>query len=219
MKKLLGVSILCVASAATAQSKMPPELFAKLAADWYVTDQCAFKGRIKPETAAYGKHLLRQSLDKYQADMAEFARLVEALRKRLNNGLSNTNICNTMAVEIEEIRLQVAAAEVKVQANDEQQRRDAQVKAQLEQQQRQEAQAQAQLEQRRRQEEALAARMEAHRQQQEREADAADKRREMEAITQQFNQIGKQFRDFGNSVQPRTTNCVRTIMGANCTSY
>lgn len=202
-----------------AQSKIPPELFAKIAADWYVTDQCVFKGRIKPETAAYGKHLLRQSLDGYQADMAAFARLVEALRQRLNNGLPNTNICNTMAVDIEEIRLQVAAAEVKVQANDEQQRRDAQVKAQLEQQQRQEAQALAQSEQRRRRDEELAARMEAQRQQQEREADAAYKRREMEAMTQQLNQIGQQFRDFGNSVQPRTTNCVRTMMGANCTSY
>ena len=202
-----------------AQPKMPPELFAVIAADWYVTDQCAFKGRIKPETAAYGKHLLRQSLDNYQADMAAFARLVEGLRKKLNNDLPNTNVCNTKAVAIEEIRLQVAAAEIKAQANDEQQRRDAQVKAQLEQQQRQEVQARAQSEYARRRDEELAARIEAQRQQQEREADAAYKRREMEALTQQFNQIGQQFRDFGNSVQPRTTNCVRTMTGANCTSY
>ena len=198
---------------------MPPELFTKIAADWYVTDQCVFKGRIKPETAAYGKHLLQQSLDEYQADMAAFARLVEALRQKLNNGLPNTNICNTMAADIEGIRLQVAAAEVKVQANDEQQRRAAQVKAQLEQQQRLEAQARAQSEQRRRQGEELAARMDAQRQQQEREADAAYTRRDMEAMSQQFNQIGQQFRDFGNSVQPRSTNCVRTMLGANCTTY
>ena len=205
MKNLLGVSILCVASAVMAQSEMPPELFAKLAADWYVTDQCAFKGRIKPETAAYGKHLLRQSLDTYQADMAAFSRLVETLRKKLNNGLPNTNICNTMAVEIEEIRLQVAAAEVKVQANEEQQRQDAQVKAQLEQRRRQEAQVQAQLEQQQRQ--------------QQLQANAAAERREIEGMTQQLNQMGQQWRDFGNSVQPRTTNCTRTMMGANCISY
>ena len=201
MKNLLGASILCLASAAFAQSEIPGELFAKLAADWYSTEQCAFEGRIKPETAAYGKQLLRQSLDKYQVEMDVFSRLVGLIRQKQKNGLPNANVCNVIAVEIEEIRLEVAAAEAKVQADAEKQRRDAQVKAQLEQKQRQEAE------------------MEAYRQQQIRAADAAFKNQQMEAVTQQIDQMGQQFRDFGNRVQPRIINCNRTTMGASCVSY
>lgn len=115
MKNILGAIILGAAFAATAQpKKMSGELFAKIAADWYLTDQCTFEGRIKPETAAYGKQLLRQSLDNHEEDMARFEQLVEALRKKQNKRLPDPRVCNTLAMQIEEIRLEVANAEAKV---------------------------------------------------------------------------------------------------------
>jgi hypothetical protein len=82
VKYLVGAGILSFVCAASAQSKMPLELFAKIAGDWYATEQCAFEGRIKPETAAYGKQLFRQSLDEDQADMELFGRLVEGLGRK-----------------------------------------------------------------------------------------------------------------------------------------
>ena len=114
-------------------------------------------------------------------------------------------VCNTIAMQIEDARLQRSTAAQADAELEQRQRRDAQVKAQLEQQQRREAQVKAQLEQQQRQ--------------QQLQANAAAERREIEGMTQQLNQMGQQWRDFGNSVQPRTTNCTRTTMGANCISY
>ena len=101
-----------------------------------------------------------------------------------------TSVCNSIAMTVADIRLQRSTAAAQAQSRGEQ-----------EQQQRQ------------------AAQIEAQRQQQEAAANAASKRDQAQQMTEQFNQIGQQFRSFGNSVQPRTTNCVRTFMGANCTSY
>ena len=166
----------------------------------------------------FRSQILREAQERFEVDKVHFNRLLEELAKKYPKGF-DPKVCNNIAMEIEDLRLQRSTAAAKAQAQLEQQRREAQAQAQLEQQQRREAQAQAQLEQQSRREVQMAAQMEAQRQQQELEANAAYRRREMEAMTQQLNQIGQQFRDFGNSVQPRTTNCTRTMMGANCTSY
>lgn len=218
MKYLIGAGILSFACATSAQSKMPLELFAKIAGDWYATEQCAFEGRMKPETAAYGKQLLRQSLDKYQADMELFGRLVEGLRKKMKMGLPDPKICNTMAMQIEEIKLEVAAAQDKVKAEAEQQRREAAARAQIEQQKRLDAEAKAKLEELQRRQ----AEFDAAREERERQAEAAYRRQQAEAMVEQIKQMGQQMQDFGNSVNrdaPRTTNCTRTFTGVSCVTY
>lgn len=212
MKKFLAISLLLVTSASIAQSKLPlkelGETYGRLGLQWVITEHCAIEGRISAETAAFGKQELRQSIKKYELDQDIFFDIyVVEFKKKLARKI-DFKLCNQVAMEIEDLRLRqgAVAAEAQAQAELAQQLRlEAQAKVQLEQQQRREAQAQAQIE--------------ARRQQQEVEANAAYRRREMEGITQQLNQMGEQFRAFGNSVQPRTTNCTRTMMGANCTSY
>ena len=225
MKKLLAMSLICAAFASMAKAEISDETF-RLAGQWSATEQCAIHGRISAESAAFGKQILRDSLEGLEIDKAQFNILLSVIAgkeyaKKIQKG-PDPKICNQIAMQIEDIRLQRSTAEAKAQAQargqaqaQSQAQAEAQARAQLEQQQLREAQARAQLEQQQRRE----AQMAAQQQQQEREADAAYKRREMEAMTQQLNQIGQQFRDFGNSVQPRTTNCTRTLLGANCTSY
>lgn len=207
MKNLLAISLICATSASLAQSEISNELYETPAGYWFATEQCAIQGRIRAETAAFGKQMQRVGLAQFKFDQDQFNILLAALAEKYTKAL-NPKLCNYIAMEIEDLRLQhsTAAAEAQVQGQakaqlEEQEQRKAQAAAQLEQQQRREAQVQAQLEQ------------------QQLQANAAARRKEIEAMTQQFNQIGQQFRDFGNSVQPRSTNCVRTMMGANCTSY
>ena len=221
MKKFLAISLLCAASASMAKPELSNEGYGRLAGQWFATENCVIQGRLSAETAAFGKQILREAQERFEVDKVHFNIVQGALAKKYKKGL-DPKLCNDIAMEIEDLRLQrsTAAAQAQAQAQlEQQQRREAQVQAQLEQQQRREAQAQAQLEQQQRREVQMTAQMEAQRQQQELDANAAYRRREMEAMTQQLNQMGQQFRDFGNSVQPRTTNCTRTMMGANCTSY
>lgn len=217
MKIVLAVSMLCAASASMANPELSNEGYGRLAGQWFATEQCAIQGRISPETAAFGKKILREAQERYEVDKAHFNLLVAAVAKKFANGL-NPRICNQIAMEIEDIRLQRSTAAEQAQLL-EQQRRAAQAQAQLEEQQRLKAQTQAQLEQQQRREAQMEAQMEAQRQRQEAEAEAAYRRNEVQRMTEQIKQIGQQFRDFGNSVQPRTTDCTRTMMGASCTTY
>ena len=224
MKKLIMIGLLCAAFASMAQPQLSAqelaksEDFATLTMQWYATEQCAIQGQLGAEPAAYGKHLLRERVAQYMAE-SQFVIIVKTMAAKMRKKSVEARVCNTIAMQIEDARLQRSTAARADAELEQQQRRDAQAQAQLEQTRNREAQAQAQLEQQQRKEEQVAAQIAAHQQQQKREADAAYKRREMEAMTQQLNQIGQQFRDFGNSVQPRTTNCTRTLLGANCTSY
>ena len=220
MKKLLAISLLCVASAGMAQPKLSAEEFAKsedftiLTVQWYATEQCAIQGQLGAEPAAYGKYLLRERVAQYMSE-SQFVIIVKTLAAEMRKKSVETRVCNIIAMQIEDSRLQrstAAQAEAELQ---QQQQRDARARAQVEQNRSREAQ----LQQQQRREAQVAAQVEEHRQQQARKADAAYKRREMEAMTQQINEIGQQFRDFGNSVQPRTTNCTRTLTGASCTSF
>lgn len=224
MKKLLATSLICAAFASMAQPQLSAEELAKsedfriLTIQWYATEHCAIQGQLGAEPAAYGKHLLRERVAQYTSE-PQFVAIIKAMAAQMRKKPVEARVCNTIAMQIEDARLQRSTAAQADAELEQQQRRDAQARAQLEQTRSREAQVQAQLEQQQRRDAQVAAQIESHRQQQEREADAAYKRREMEAMTQQLNQIGQQFRDFGNSVQPRTTNCTRTLLGANCTSY
>lgn len=220
MKKLLAISLICAAFTSMAQSQLSADELAKsedfniLTIQWYATERCAIQGQLGAEPAAYGKHLLRERVAQYMSE-SQFVAIIKAMAVQMRNKPVEVRICNTIAMQIEDARLERSTTAQAAAELEQQQRRDAQERAQLEQTRSREAQ----LEQQRRRDAQVAAQIESHRQQQEREADAAYKRREMEAMTQQMNQIGQQFRDFGNSVQPRTMNCTRTLLGANCTSY
>jgi len=223
MKNLLMISLLCAAFSSVAQPQLSAEELAKsedfatLTWQWHATEKCAIQGQLGAEPAAYGKHLLRERVAQYMAE-SQFVAIVKALAVVRKKPVE-ARVCNTIAMQIEDARLQRSTAAQAEAELEQQQRRAAQERTQLEQARSREAQVQAQLEQQQRREAQVATQIEAQRQQQKREADAAYKRREMEEMTQQLNQIGQQFRDFGNSVQPRTTNCTRTLLGANCTSY
>jgi hypothetical protein len=217
MKKFIAVGLLCVASAAMAKPELSDEGFGRLAGQWFATEQCAIQGQISAETAAYGKHILREAQERYEVDKVRFGLVVNEVAKKFKKGL-DPKLCNSIGMEIEDLRLQrKVQAEAEAQRV-EQQRREAQAQAQLEQQRRLDAQVQAQREEQQRREAQMAVEMEAQRREQELAADAAYRRREMEAMAQQLKQIGQQFREFGNSVQPRTTNCTRTFMGVSCTT-
>lgn len=215
MKKFLAISLLFLASTSIAQPGISPEElganYGRLSLQWFVTEHCAIEGRISAETAAFGKQILRQSIQRYELDQEVFNIYVAEFKKKRTRDL-NIKHCNQIAMQIEDLRLQQNTATAQAQAKaqlEQQQQRDAQAKAQ----------AQAQFEQQQRREAQMAAQMETQRKQQEVEANAAYQRREMDKMGQQLNQIGQQWQNFGNSVQPRTTNCTRTLMGASCTSY
>ena len=207
-----------------------------LAAQWYATQQCAADGRIKIETAAYGLQQLRQTRDKFHIDAAKFEFVVAGIGIILKNkSLPNAKMCNILALQIEDIRLQVNAALTQVETQEQQQRRDVQAQALLEDQRRQDVQAQAQREQQQRRD----AQLVAEREQQSRNEEIARRQAsqaESAAMSQSISNFAKDMADlnrnsaqFTNSLmnslpspgvtfgQPEVrTNCVRVANVLNC---